>query len=232
MKYSIIIPYRDREWHLQTNLPVLQEKFKDKDYEIIVCEQDDKEIFKKMALLNASIQQSSGDMLIFHDVDYVPSDNVDYFSNDENTPMFPVRQVIFLDENNQERPEEEIPGGYRYFKYDGGVFIISRLILNKINGFNPRYVGWGCNDMDIHARVISYGYTWKRNKDGLFYALYHPNSEPPADDIDELRNREILNDRAASLKRGINDFSYTHTIFDTEMKNVKWMKVKDIKIYE
>ena len=39
--YSIIISYRDREEHLQTLLPILQERFKNKKYEIIVCEQDD-----------------------------------------------------------------------------------------------------------------------------------------------------------------------------------------------
>ena len=37
--YSIIIPYRDRKKHLEIILPVLKERFKNEEYEIIVSEQ-------------------------------------------------------------------------------------------------------------------------------------------------------------------------------------------------
>ena len=47
MKYSVIITYRDREKHLSQLLPVLQKKFQDKDYEIIISEQDDNKKFRK-----------------------------------------------------------------------------------------------------------------------------------------------------------------------------------------
>jgi hypothetical protein len=40
MKYSIIIPYRDRKEHLSILLPALYEKFHNKEYEIIVAEQN------------------------------------------------------------------------------------------------------------------------------------------------------------------------------------------------
>jgi hypothetical protein len=43
--YSIIIPYRDRKPHLEVLLPRLQEVFKDKEYEIIVSEQNDNDNF-------------------------------------------------------------------------------------------------------------------------------------------------------------------------------------------
>ena len=52
MKYSIIITYRDREKHLSQLLPVLQKKFQDKDYEIIISEQDDNKKFRKNDLYN------------------------------------------------------------------------------------------------------------------------------------------------------------------------------------
>ena len=79
MKYSIIITYRDREKHLSQLLPVLQKKFQDKDYEIIISEQDDDKKFRKNDLYNIAVRDySNGDVLIFHDVDYVPDNEVTY----------------------------------------------------------------------------------------------------------------------------------------------------------
>lgn len=46
MKYSIIIPYRNREEHLQILLPRLQEVFQNESYEIIVSEQDNDDNFQ------------------------------------------------------------------------------------------------------------------------------------------------------------------------------------------
>jgi glycosyltransferase involved in cell wall biosynthesis len=41
MKYSIIIPYRNREAHLQVLLPTLLNKFSGEEFEIIISEQND-----------------------------------------------------------------------------------------------------------------------------------------------------------------------------------------------
>ena len=50
--YSIIISYRNRESHLETLLPRLEEVFKGKEYEIIIAEQDDNDKFQKNSLYN------------------------------------------------------------------------------------------------------------------------------------------------------------------------------------
>ena len=108
MKYSIIISYRDRETHLQVLLPRLQELFKNKSFEIIVSEQENQEKFQKNSLYNIAALRSKGEILIFHDVDYYPSDNVNY-DTDDKTPLYPVRNVLFLDSDNKSRSEEDIP---------------------------------------------------------------------------------------------------------------------------
>ena len=67
MKYSVIITYRDIEKHLSQLLPVLQKKFQDKDYEIIISEQDDDKKFRKNDLYNLAVREyAKGDVLIFH----------------------------------------------------------------------------------------------------------------------------------------------------------------------
>ena len=56
MKYSIIIPYRNREEHLQIMLPRLKEFFKDESYEIIVSEQNDNDNFRIACVENVGFQ--------------------------------------------------------------------------------------------------------------------------------------------------------------------------------
>ena len=80
MKYSIIITYRNREKHLEMLLPKLTEIFKDEEYEIIISEQDNNEKFQKNSLYNLAVRKAKGKILVFHDVDYYPAENVSYFT--------------------------------------------------------------------------------------------------------------------------------------------------------
>lgn len=232
MKYSIIISYRNREDHLKTLLPRLEEVFTANDYEIIIAEQDNTEKFQKNSLYNLAAQSAMGELLVFHDVDYYPSDNVNYYT-DPDVPLYPVRQVIFLDENNQQRAYEDIPSGYRNFMYDvgdhsGGVFVLSKELFYKINGLNPYYKGWGMEDDDTRERLRLLGYEWKRNTDGLFYALHHMDSNPGSHDIDFKNNGLLLRNVSRLLTVGYQDV--TATVEEFEMSNtVRWLKIKDFK---
>jgi glycosyltransferase involved in cell wall biosynthesis len=93
MKYSIIIPYRNREAHLEIMLPRLQEFFKGKDYEIIVSEQNDNDNFRIACVENIGFKYSTGDVIILQQVDYYPTDDVSYEVTD--VPVLPARQGIF-----------------------------------------------------------------------------------------------------------------------------------------
>ena len=66
MKYSIIIPYRDREDNLKILLPRLQEVFAKKDYEIIISEQDNNDNFQIACVQNVGYGKANGDIIIFH----------------------------------------------------------------------------------------------------------------------------------------------------------------------
>lgn len=233
MKYSILITYRNREDHLTTLLPRLREKFEGTEYEIIVAEQDNDEKFQKNSLYNIAAGMSRGDTLIFHDVDYFPSDDVTY-DTDEWTPLYPVRRVVFLDRNGEFRLDEDIPAGYRDFKFDvgdhsGGVFVLSRTLFSFIGGLNPYYKGWGMEDDDTRERLRRRGFQWKRNEHGLFYALYHEDSRPADNDVDFRMNAQLLMSGNQSLIYGQQNVRAKVETYYTGDEHTQWLKIRDFE---
>ena len=234
MEYSIIISYRDRVEHLTTLLPRLKEIFKNKKYKIIVAEQDDNDKFQKNSLYNLAVSKSTGDILIFHDVDYIPEINVNYYT-DSTTPLYPVRRVLFLGSDNQPRDINDIPGGYRNFINDvgdhsGGVFVLHKDLFYKMNGLNPYYIGWGKEDDDTRDRLRLLGYTWKRNEEGLFYGLYHTHNYPEDGDVDFINNHTLLSQLKNNLHLGYKNVNAELEEFKTD-DGIKWLKIKNF-IYD
>jgi predicted glycosyltransferase involved in capsule biosynthesis len=230
MKYSIIISYRDREEHLSKLLPQLRNHFIEGEYEIIVVEQNDIDKFQKNSLYNLAAKRSNGDILIFHDVDYYPVSNISY-ETDINTPFYPVGRVKFLAEDDTERNFDDIPAGYRNFHntvgdHSGGVFVLHRDLFEKIGGLNPYYKGWGKEDDDTRERLRLHGYEWKRNKDGLFYALHHEDSKPADGDIDFVNNHIIHYNLKKWLQYGYKDVNADVEEYNAD-EDLRWLKVSN-----
>jgi len=118
-KYSIIIPYRNREAHLELLLPRLQEVFKDKEYEIIVSEQNDNDSFNLSNTQNIGAQYATGNIIVLHQVDYYPTEDVSYDIQDQ--PVLPARRGIFVSNDLTKRDYNDIPTGYR--KWEVGTFL-------------------------------------------------------------------------------------------------------------
>ena len=236
MKYSIIITYRDREKHLSQLLPVLQKKFQDKDYEIIIAEQDDDKKFRKNDLYNLAVREvSTGDLLIFHDVDYIPDENVMYDSPQPYSEecSYPCRRAIFLDEDGKPKRLDDIPKGYQNFVNDvgdhsGGVFMMSRDVWEKIGGLNPLYVGWGLEDDDTRQRVRAHGLMWYRPEAefGTFYVLPHEDNNPGEDDEYYSKNVDVAKNFFENLAYGYRQPRGTISRFETDIENLIWIKIK------
>ena len=233
MKYSIIITFRDREAHLKKLLPRLFEIFEGTEYEIIVSEQLSSGKFRKNTLYNIAAEEAQGETLIFHDVDHWPTETVSYDIVD-NKPTYPVRKVIFLDENDQPLNRFDIPLGYQNFHNDvgdhsGGVFILSRDHWNKMKGLNSLYTGWGKEDDDTRERAkYILGTEWHRNEDGLFYAFHHADNKPEDTDVDFIKNHHLLNEvqKNSTIDFRENDLKENYTVMTEHVKNnVKWIKV-------
>jgi len=240
-KYSIIIPYRDRSAHLETLLPRLQDLFQEKDYEIIISEQNDKENFRIACVENIGFQHATGDVIILHQVDYYPTDDVSYevFTD----PVLPVVKGIFLDKDNvSPRDYSDIPGGYRNWEHKvdpafyGGVICMKRAHFEAINGLNPMYKGWGNEDEDLRERFKWVGIPVTRNTVGTFLCLYHTDNgdiakKEVSHQDDFYQGRKYFYEQAYKDKHlGYRQLSATVEEFTTGINNVRWIKSTDYNI--
>ena len=148
-KLAIIVPYRDREEHLEQFVPHMDKFLSDRDipYKIFVVEQGNDRAFNRGWLINVgySIAKEQGfDYFCFHDIDMLPEDNTcDYSWVDKPTHLasrlskFKYRLV--------------------YPEYMGGVTLINREHFEWINGFSNKYWGWGFEDDDLLYRCRTRG---------------------------------------------------------------------------
>lgn len=232
MKYSFIFCYRNREEHLNITIPRIREVMKNQDHEIIVVEQDDTRKFRRANLLNEGAKVATGDILIFHDIDYYPSDDVVYYDGISDVYL-PVHKAIFVYNNFTEKPLEEVPGGYRHFRngvdenFFGAVEVFKRDAFFKINGFSPLYVGWGFEDADLRERVQHYELSVMRGN-CTFLALDHLDSGPSLFDSDFRYNMTRARQWKLDLDRGVknqpakvSEITPTHSLVD------KWLLVTD-----
>lgn len=239
--YSIIIPYRDRQAHLEVMLPRLQEVFKGKQYEIIVSEQNDNDNFNLSNTQNIGAQFAKGNIIILHQVDYYPTDDVSYEIKDQ--PVLPAKKGIFVDQNFNHRDINDIPGGYRnwYNEIDngfyGGVVIMRKEHWDKINGLNPLYKGWGNEDEDLRERFKWAGYTPIRNEVGTYLCLYHEdngdmNRKPKEHQQDFIEGRQIYANAYSYRHLGYKNVTADVEEYEVEMENVRWIKSTNYKINE
>lgn len=244
MKYTIIIPFRDRQQHLEILVPKLRDWFIGQEYKIVVAEQADAKKFRKSSLLNIAVnytkngEASADDILIFHDVDYYSETDIvnPYLKTNITGAYLPVKRVEFVDENLLPLEQDRIPSGYRHFResvdenFFGGVVIMPRTIFEAINGFNPLYIGWGLEDADIRSRLLNVGFTYERHPNALFFALPHADSNPGIEDADFQANNVAFHHSAALQRR----YGYSNVqakVEETESVLADtWLKISDFEI--
>jgi hypothetical protein len=231
MKTTIIIPYRDRLEHLSILVPHL--RVYHPDAEVMVVEQGDTAKFRKACLLNVGAKEATGDLLIFHDVDYVPVGNCTYY-NPEYDVYLPVKFAKFVYNNLMPKPLTEVPGGYRHFmngvdaNFFGGVLSFRKDAFFKINGSCPLYKGWGFEDADLYKRTVIGGLSMERDDSNTFFVLDHPDSGPPDVDEDYQRNIRMCNEFQLYWNHGVQTQHYRITDEAPPVEGVdRWMKVYD-----
>ena len=132
-KLGVIIPYRDREEHLERFIEHFTEFMSDKkiNYQIFVIEQYDLKLFNRGRLLNIGYKIALNyecDYFCFHDVDMLPEE-ADY-----SYPMKPTHLASQLSNYNYSVPYDE---------YFGGVTLFNKYDFELVNGYSNEYWGWG-----------------------------------------------------------------------------------------
>lgn len=177
-KLAIIVPFRDRQDHLDIFVPHMHEFLKDKgiDYTIFIAEQTDDRPFNYGKLCNVVTKEIGEEYtyFAFHDIDMLPiSDECDYSYPDD--PIHLATKV--------QAHENKLP----YPQYFGGVVLINREDFEAANGYSNEYWGYGFEDLDLLFRLKESGAYLEK-----FYDLNKIYSTPDYNDILPYRIENIL----------------------------------------
>jgi glycosyltransferase involved in cell wall biosynthesis len=142
-KLAIVVPVKNRQAYLDVFLeaiPAYLEKVNGlHDFKIFVAEQVDEVPFNLSLSRNIgarfALDEDRFDYLIFHDVDLIPVENVDYGYREKNVCWF----------------------------MKAGTCKIHKQALLDANGYNPSIWGWCSEDYEFYSRVCDFGHqmeTW------------------------------------------------------------------------
>ena len=129
---TIIVPYRNRQEHLQVFIPAMRAYLPEAD--IIVVEQADSKPFNRGKLINVGYLETKPDYFVAHDIDMVPLE-VDYSPE-------PIVQLACND--------------IQKVDYLGGVTLFSKESFEKLGGYHNDYFHRAeDNELAFNARRLS-----------------------------------------------------------------------------
>lgn len=139
MKTIILIPYRDRQTHLEYFLnksyPLLNEK--NNNLEILIVEQNFGKKFNRGLMIN---------------IGYHYYNNEDYYYITQDVDVNPILEESF-DMYNYNLKKNEIYAIYSDENTLGGLVKFKGSDYKNINGFPNDFWGWGCEDKELLNRA-------------------------------------------------------------------------------
>lgn len=170
-RLGIIVPYRDREEHLNIFIPYMfhfLKKHCSSDFNLFIINQHDSEPFNRGKLINVGYERVKHmfDYMVIHDVDTLPlSSNYNYDKN-----VIHLIPKFYQDNSN---------GTLNTYKnLVSGAVKITNDNFEKANGFSNNYWGWGEEDIDFSIRLKKaglgmYHYKSSDNDLGEYLCLSH-----------------------------------------------------------
>lgn len=162
-KPIIIIPYRDRQVHLDCLLSQLQRYFA--HLPICVVEQADRGTWNKGLLFNAAVTELGQECgyFILHDVDFIPDPSVNYAPTD-----IPCLLSTECSQFNYT---------HLYPTFFGGVVGIPSDAYYLINGFSNKFKGYGGEDDLLYNSFIQKGIQPIKCNGNRFENFVHPKPD-------------------------------------------------------
>ena len=148
---AIIVPYRDRQIHLNNLLFNLHHflQRQHRSYCIFISEQYDKGKFNRAKLLNVgyleAMKTGHFDCLIFRDVDLYPEDLRNLYS------CFEKKAIHMCDTIDKYDYVQQFSAGKKFTA--GGVLSISKFQYELVNGHPNSIFGWGGEDHLMGDRI-------------------------------------------------------------------------------
>ena len=143
MKNIILIPYRNRQKHLdywiKNSFPKLKKYVK--NLEVLIIEQKKGKLFNRGKLLNVGYQ-------------YYNNENYNYITQDiDLNPIHLYSLYLYQKKIN----DNQIIGIYTSNSNTlGGIIKLNGKNFKKINGFTNNYWGWGSEDKNLQNRATFY----------------------------------------------------------------------------
>ncbi|CAF4511752.1 unnamed protein product [Rotaria socialis] len=196
---AVIIPFRNREYHLKLLLkylhPYLQKQ--KRSYHVFVVEQIGNVTFNKGIIMNVAFQEalktrSTFNCFIFHDVDLVPENDYNVYECDKKAPRHLSPAV------------DELRYVLMYNHLVGGVLALSKEQFTKVNGWSNLYWGWGAEDDDMAERIRNSSYRLSRppNHIGRYKMIRHEKRERAVNRHKLLQGwKRYLNDGVKQLDK-------------------------------
>lgn len=178
MNPAIIIPYRNRQKHIQQFLPHYRKLLPVATF--LVIEQSINKPFNAFKLLNvgAKLSWETTDYFCFHDVDMLVQGKPDY-----SYPETPTHLATNASQFNWQMPFPE---------YFGGVTLFNKADFAKCNGFSNNFFSWAGGDNEMYYRVKSVGLEITR-RPHRYLSLPHPKSHPTG--FDPVRQKQAMKPR-------------------------------------
>lgn len=167
-RLTIVIPFRDREAHLQQLLPPLTAMLAIQGirHRILVVEQEPGRAFNRGKLINVGFAHAAAttDYYCIHDVDAIP------VAANYRCPSQPLRLVNHLLSTG--RAANVCPTHY----FSGAISLLKEQVY-AVNGFSNEYWGWGKEDDEFLFRLQLAGFVCYFDSQGAYHDLPNPTAQ-------------------------------------------------------
>ncbi len=220
MKNIVLIPYRNREEHLnywiENTYPKLNKVLE--NLEVLVVEQSkDGKLFNRGQILNVGFK-------------YYNKDEYNYFTHDVD--MNPIQNNI-INSYNENVSDNHISGIYvPSCNTLGGIIKFKGSTFKKINGFTNNYWGWGSEDKNLQNRAEYFKIKITKN-------ILHNNPKT----LEYFKEFNDINDRKVKYNRNRTIFEYhifkklsnskkLKSIMSSGLNNLEYKIIKEENIKE